>query len=79
MPKRAVSDKKISKEERARLKAAEQQRNYRKATGYSYDKAYKKAQDAAMRRLAKEVPNRYRRLFNEEREKVGLGPVQKRG
>lgn len=78
MPK---STKKRKKQEEApalsNSKDAVYQRQYRAATGYSYEKKYKKAREEALKRLAQECPNRFRRIMDEERAKVGLGPARR--
>lgn len=61
-----------------KAKLAEKQRRYRERTGYDYDKKYKKAQERAFRRLAKQYPKAFKRIFNEERSEEGLPPVQER-
>ena len=56
---------------------AEQQRKYRQRTNYAYDSKYNKAKQRALIRLSHQFPEAFETLFNEEREKVGLGPLQK--
>lgn len=53
-----------------RAKKAAEVREYRKRTGYEYDKKYKKARAKALSRLAKKYPNAYKRMLAEEMEQA---------
>lgn len=49
-----------------------------RGTAAEYDRKYKTSQRKALLRLAEKYPNAYRRMLNEERAAVGLGPVEQR-
>lgn len=68
MAKKKAPNKRKATDELAerRAKKAAEVREYRKKTGYEYDKKYKKARARAMSRLAKKYPNAYKRMLAEE-------------
>jgi hypothetical protein len=46
------------------------QREYRERTGREYDKKYKKAERRALARLKQKYPRAYKKIFDEEMERL---------